>query len=123
MDEMINGARERFEKWIEGRRDGRVLVVDEELSKERGSLQYANRFDNALWHTWQECEASLLQANLYASLRMEFLEDMGDLYIEKDDGWTYAISTETAQGYVTAQGDTLAQAVDALKEMIEERRQ
>lgn len=120
---MINGARERFEKWIEGRCDGRVLVVDEELSKERGSLQYANRFENALWYTWQECEASLLQANLYASLRMEFLEYLGDLYIEKDDGWTYAISTETAQGYITAQGDTLAQAVDKLKEMIEERRQ
>lgn len=123
MDEMINGARERFEKWIEGRCDGRVLVVDEELSKERGSLQYANRFENALWYTWQECEASLLQANLYASLRMDFLEYLGDLYIEKDDGWTYAISTETAQGYITAQGDTLAQAVDKLKEMIEERRQ
>ena len=123
MNEMINGARERFEKWIADNRDGEVLAVDEDLSAVRGFLQYADDFDNALWQTWHECEASLLQANLYASLRMEFLEDLGDLYIEKDDGWTYAISTETAQGYITAQGDTLAQAVDALKEMIEERRQ
>ena len=123
MNEMINGARERFEKWVSDKNEGRELVVDEQRSKERGCLQYASQFDNVLWQTWQECEASLLQANLYASLRMEFLEYLGDLYIEKDDGWTYAISTETAQGYSTAQGDTLAQAVDKLKEMIEERRQ
>ena len=118
---MINGARERFEKWYLDN-NGRTPEIDEGISKDKGYLWYADDFDNTLWLTWQECEASLLQANLYASLRMEFLEDLGDLYIEKDDGWTYAISTETAQGYITAQGDTLAQAVDALKEMIEEQR-
>ena len=123
MEEMINGARERFEKYMLENQDPEVLKVNELGSADEGYLLYADPVVNALWDAWQECEASLLQANLYASLRTEFLEYLGDLYIEKDDGWTYAISTETAQGYITAQGDTLAQAVDKLKEMIEERRQ
>ena len=122
MNEMINGARERFEKWIADKSDGEVLAVDEEISAVRGFLQYADDFDNALWQTWQECEASLLQANLYASLRMEFLEDLGLLSIEKQDGGGYEICTEAWGCWFTATGDTLAAAVDKLKQMIEERR-
>lgn len=121
MKYLCDFAYARFEEWYR-ENYGETPEVDEETSREIGRLVYEDKEVNNMWRIWQDCEIKMMEKQLYLSVRMEFLEDLGDLYIEKDDGWTYAISTETAQGYITAQGDTLAQAVDALKEMIEERR-